>query len=143
MSESVSILPRSGAATGDFFNRRFLATTVVALVISAVIVMVVRHAVYPLDMVLGWGLATINAIAAFVLHGKAIEASNNSDFVMFGIVSNACRLLLLVGAIAICFMIFPDVIPFLITILVTFFLYKLNEVLSLHQFGNGDSVPNG
>jgi len=124
-------------------TRRLAVTAAIGALLSIVFVALVKQALYPLEMLVGWSLATVNVILAFVLHAKAIVAANNREFVTWGIVANSCRIVLLVGAIAVGAITFNAPIPFLIAVLVTYFTAKFNEVLSLYGFANERSGTNG
>ena len=145
MSESTTI-PSSTAtkqAVGEFFTRRLAVTAAIGALLSIVFVALVKQTLFPLEMFVGWSLATVNVIVAFVLHAKAIAAANNREFVTWGIVANSCRIILLVGAIAVGAVTFNAPIPFLIAVLVTYFTAKFNEVLSLYGFANERPGTNG
>ena len=145
MSESTTI-PSSTAtkqAVGEFFTRRLAVTAAIGALLSIVFVALVKQTLFPLEMFVGWSLATVNVIVAFVLHAKAIAAANNREFVTWGIVANSCRIILLVGAIAVGAVTFNAPIPFLIAVLVTYFTAKFNEVLSLYGFANESPGTNG
>ena len=145
MSESTTI-PSSTAtkqAVGEFFTRRLAVTAAIGALLSIVFVALVKQTLFPLEMFVGWSLATVNVIVAFVLHAKAIAAANNREFVTWGIVANSCRIILLVGAIAVGAVTFNAPIPFLIAVLVTYFTAKFNEVLSLYGFANEKPGTNG
>mgnify|MGYP006088598899 FL=1 len=130
-------------AVGGGETRRLAVTAAIGALLSIVFVALVKQTLYPLEMLVGWGLATANVMLAFVLHAKAIAAANNREFVTWGIVANSCRIVLLVGAIAVVALIFNEPIPFLIAVLVTYFTAKFNEVLSLYGFANERPETNG
>ena len=145
MSKSATI-PASTAIkqpAGEFFTRRLAVTAAIGALLSIVAVALIKQTLYPLEMLVGWGLATVNVIVTFVLHGKAIAAANNREFVTWGIVANGCRIVLLVGAIVVGAVTFSAPIPFLIAALVTYFAGKFNEVLSLCGFANERPGTNG
>ena len=145
MSESTTILPSTATkeVVGLGAMRRLAVTAVIGALLSIVGVALIKQALFPLEMFVGWALATVNVIVAFLLHGKAIAAANNREFVTWGIVANSCRIILLVGAIAVGAVSFSAPIPFLIAVLVTYFTAKFNEVLSLYGFANESPGTNG
>jgi len=145
MSKSTTILSSMATkqAVGGGGTRRLAVTAAIGALLSIIFVALVKQTLYPLEMLVGWGLATVNVILAFVLHAKAIAAANNREFVTWGIVANSCRIVLLVGAIAVGAVTFSAPIPFLIAVLVTYFTAKFNEVLSLYGFANEKPGTNG
>jgi hypothetical protein len=145
MNKSTTILSNTATkqAFGGGGTRRLAVTAAIGALLSIIFVALVKQTLYPLEMLAGWGLATVNVIVAFVLHAKAIAAANNREFVTWGIVANSCRIVLLVGAIAVGAVTFSAPIPFLIAVLVTYFTAKFNEVLSLYGFANESPGTNG